>query len=100
MNKINVKEYIPKTTIIYFYKATNTSINYSFANTAKINTGMFKFNNNSSSMFSTNTVNTNDLNTLTKNITTQHTIVIFKTIFTSDINNDISIPFSDLYQLL
>jgi hypothetical protein len=51
-------------------------------------------------MFSTNTVNTNDLNTLTKNITTQHTIVIFKTIFISDIKNDISIPFSDLYQLL
>jgi hypothetical protein len=100
MNKINIKEYIPKTTIIYFYKSTNTSINYSFANTAKINTGMFKFKNNSSSMFSTNTVDTNDLNTLTKNITTQNTIVIFKTIFTSDIKNDISIPFSDLYQLL
>jgi hypothetical protein len=100
MNKINIKKYIPKTTIIYFYKSTNTSINYNFANTAKINTGMFKFNNNSSSMFSTNAVDTNDLNTLTKNITTQNTIVIFKTIFTSDIKNDISIPFSDLYQLL
>ena len=97
MNKINVKEYIPKTTIIYFYKATNTSVNYSFANNDKINTGTFKFTNNSSSMFSTNNLNTNDLNSLTKTTTTQNTITTFKTIFTTDINKDISIPFPDLY---
>ena len=100
MNKINIKEYIPKTTIIYFYKATNTSVNYGFANNDKINTGTFKFTNNSSSMFSTNNVNTNDLNTLTKTTTTQNTITPFKTIFTTNINNDISIPFSDLYSYL
>ena len=100
MNKINIKEYTHKTTIIYFYKATNTSVNYSFSNNQKINTGTFKFNNNSSSMFSTNNVNTNDLNTLTKTTTTQNTITPFKTIFTTDINKDISIPFSDLYSYL
>jgi hypothetical protein len=99
-NKINIKEYIPKSIIIYFYKATNTSINYSFADSAKINTGIFKFDNNSSSMFSTNKVDTNDLNTLTKNINTQNTITSFRTIFTPDINKDISIPFLDLCQLL
>lgn len=100
MNKINIKEYIPKTTIIYFYKATNTLVNYGFANNDKINTGIFKFTNNSSSMFSTNNLNINDLNTLTKTTTTQNTITTFKTIFTPDINKDISIPFSDLYQFL
>jgi hypothetical protein len=100
MNKINIKEYILKTIIIYFYKATNTSVNYSFSNNDKINTATFKFTNNSSSMFSTNNVNTNDLNTLTKTITTQNTITPFKTIFTPDINKDISVPFSDLYSYL
>ena len=100
MNKINIKKYIPKTTIIYFYKATNTSVNYGFDNNQIINTGTFKFTNNSSSMFSTNNVNTNDLNTLTKTTTTQHTIISFKTIFTPEINKHIIIPFSDLYSYL
>lgn len=100
LNKINYKEYIPKATIVYFYKATNTSVNYGFANNDKINTAIFKFTNNSSSMFSTNNVNINDLNTLTKTTTTQNTIITFKTIFTPDINKDISIPFSDLYSYL
>ena len=100
INKINIKEYIPKTTIIYFYKATNTSVNYGFGSNDKINTGMFKFMNNSSSMFPTNNVDTNNLNTLTKTTTTQNTIISFKTIFTPKINNDIRIPFSDLYSYL
>ena len=100
MNKINIKEYIPKTTIIYFYKATNTSVNYGFDSNDKINTGIFKFMNNSSSMFPTNNVDTNNLNTLTKTTTTQNTIISFKTIFTPEINKDISIPFSDLYSYL
>jgi hypothetical protein len=100
LNKINYKEYIPKATIVYFYKTTNTSINYNFSNLAKINNADFKFQNNGSSMFSTNNVVINDLNSLTKNITNDHTIKIFKTIFTPNINNEIVIPFSDLYQLL
>jgi len=100
LNKINYKEYIPKATIVYFYKTTNTSINYNFDNSAKINNTDFKFQNNGSSMFSTNNVGINDLNSLTKNITSQHTIQIFKTIFTPNFNNEIIIPFSDLYPLL
>ena len=56
--------------------------------------------NNSSSMFPTNNVDTNNLNTLTKTTTTQNTIISFKTIFTPEINKDISIPFSDLYSYL
>jgi hypothetical protein len=100
LNKINYKQYIPKATIIYFYKATNTSINYKFMNSSNINTGIFKFDNNSSSMFSTSKVNTNDLNTLTKNINTDNKIVIFKSVFTPNINNEIFIPFSDLYSFL
>lgn len=100
LNKINYKEYIPKATIVYFYKTTNTSINYNFGISTKINNADFKFQNNASTMFSTNTVDINDLNSLTKNITSQHTIMVFKTIFTPNINNLISIPFSDLYSFL
>ena len=100
LNKINFKEYIPKTVIIYFYKTTNTSINYNFGTSDRINTGIFKFNNNSTSMFSTSNINTNNLDTLTKNISVQNTITTFKTIFTPNINNEIIIPFSDLYAYL
>jgi hypothetical protein len=100
LNKINYKEYIPKATIVYFYKTSNTSINYNFEKSTKINNSNFKFKNNSSNMFSTNNININDLNSLTKNITSQHTIIVFKKIFTPNINNPISIPFSDLYSYL
>jgi hypothetical protein len=102
LNKINYKEYIPKAIIIYFYKATNTTINYNFTDSNKINTSVFKFNNNNnaSDMFSKNNVNTNDLNSLTKNINTQHTVTVFKTIFTPDMKNEIIIPFSDIYSYL
>jgi len=51
-------------------------------------------------MFSNKTINSNDLNSLTKTITAQYTITYFKTIFTPNINGIISIPFSDLYSLL
>jgi hypothetical protein len=100
INKINFKEYIPKSTIVYFYKTSNTSINYNFENSSKINNADFKFQNNGSTMFSTNTIDINDLNSLTKNITSQHTIMVFKTIFTPNFNSEIIIPFSDLYPLL
>jgi len=99
LNKINYKEYVPKSTIIYFYKVTNTSINYNFANSNKLNNANFNFDNNDSTMFS-NDINSNDLNSLTKNINSSYTITFFKTVFTPDINKDISIPFSDLYNLL
>jgi hypothetical protein len=100
LNKINYKEYIPKSTIIYFYKTTNTSINYSFTNSTKINNLKFNFDNNGSTMFSTNNVDINDLNSLTKNITSENKIMVFKVLFTPNINNKISISFSDLYNLL
>ena len=100
LNKINIKEYIPKSTILYFYKITSTSFTYNFGDSTKINNSGFAFQNNGSNMFSTKNVNINDLNSLTKNITSQHTIMVFKTIFTPNIKNKIIIPFSDLYSYL
>jgi hypothetical protein len=102
LNKINYNEYVPYSIIIYFYQSKNTSINYDFKNSTKINSLDFKFDNNSSSMLP-KYIDTNALNTLTQNIDSNYTITKFKTILTTpdtDINKSISIPFSDLYQLL
>lgn len=100
LNKVNIKSYIPKSVIIYFYKTTNTTIDYNFDDSTKINESQFKFENNGQNMFSNKTINSNDLNSLTKTITADYTITNFKTIFTPNINGIISIPFSDLYSLL
>ena len=51
-------------------------------------------------MFSNKIIDSNDLNSLTKTITAEYTIINFKTIFTPNINGEISIPFTDLYSLL
>lgn len=100
LNKINFKSYVPKSVIIYFYKATSTNVDYSFDDSVKINDSKFNFQNDGGNMFSKKTIDSNDLNSLTKKITSQHTITYFKTIFTPNMNGEISIPFSDLYSLL
>ena len=99
-NKVNIKSYVPKSVIIYFYKTTNTNIDYNFDDSTKINDSQFKFENNGQNMFSNKIIDSNDLNSLTKTITAEYTIINFKTIFTPNINGEISIPFTDLYSLL
>jgi hypothetical protein len=100
LNKINYKRYIYTATIIYFYKTSSTNINYNLENSTKINNNGFNFQNNSSNMFSSKNVTINDLNSLKKNITSNYTIMSFKKIINPNTNNNIIIPFSDLYNNL
>ena len=96
-NNINFSLYKPKTTIIYFYKITNTNISYSFREQQKINENSFNYLNNGKNMFKGNIYDINNLNSLEKNIKSDYKMMSFKTIFTPDEKSNITIEFKELY---
>lgn len=100
-NRINFRKYTPKSTIIYFYKVTKTSVNYYFNNKTKINNNIFSFMNNGNAIVKANINDMDDLNNSEKLITSDYTMTQFKTIpSTPNDKNIIRIQFKELYGLI
>jgi len=99
-NKIDIKMYSPKSTIIYFYKVSNTNETYKFnGNDIKVNQQRMNYENGGNNMFNKN-LTMNNIDGLVREIENTYTIITFKTIFTPNSHTDIKIPFKDLINLL
>ena len=97
----NIKgKYQPKSTTIYFYKIIDTNISYSYTNKSiATNKNPFELKNGGSSMYY-NDIYFPDLNSIQKKNRSTYNVIKFKTIFNNKSSDSISIPFSDLYNLL
>lgn len=99
-NITNFEEHIPKYTILYFYKITNTNqlFKYSNPNLISVNKSEFKFKNNANSMFK-NTISFNHLNTSTK-VLKNVNYMTYVGKYTSNSSSPTIIDFSVLYNFL
>jgi hypothetical protein len=99
-NNINYIKYKPKSTIIYFYKITSTSSSYSFRKQNKIIPNKFNFMNNGKNMLKGSIYDIDDLNSLEKNMKSNYSMTVFKTIFTPDEKLKIKFQFKELYNFI
>jgi hypothetical protein len=92
--------YKPYQTILYFYKFTNIVSTYEYKNPQmnQRNKSVFKLQNNADNIFN-NTVQFNNLNTVTQYNNYNFDITIAATV-NSDYNNSTIIPFSTIFELL
>ena len=97
----NLKDFfIPKATILYFYKLVETNISYDFANKSLINipSSLAKLQNNANNMFKSN-IEFNDIKSVEKVFNNKFHLIAVKRL-NSDLENNTVVSFSDLYRLL
>ena len=99
-SNIDTKMYTPKSTIIYFYKISNSKQNYKFiGEDIKVNQQLMKYENGGNNMFNKN-MKMNNIDGLTLEFNNTYTIIQFKTVFTPNLHSDIIVPFKDLFAVL
>ena len=90
----------PKATLLYFYKLININTIYGYGNNNlnSVTNNVFNLQNNSTNMYNP-IIQYNTLNTVQQVNTNTYQMTLVKSI-NSDLNNPISINFSELYRLL
>ena len=90
----------PVSTLLFFYKMTNLSTAYSFSDTNLYNTPNSTFNlkNNSSNMYQSN-IQYNNLNSITQTNTSTYQLVSVGSFGVNDIDQEIKVSFSKVYNL-
>lgn len=90
----------PSATILYFYKMNNVSNTYTYSdpNLYNIPSSSFNLQNNANNMYSSN-IQYNNLNSVTQTNTSNYTLISVGSFTTTDINQEIKIPFSNVYNL-
>ena len=93
--------FIPKATLIYFYKIKNSKITYNYGNSEfiKFSHNELSLQNNANNMFLPYILY-NDLNKVQKTIKDTYTCIFFKKIYVNNLNSEIKINFSDIYNFL
>jgi hypothetical protein len=98
-NITNFDDFSPKYTILYFYKITDTKSIFKYSKpNITIDKSVFKFKNNSDSMFKNN-IEFNDLASSTKVLNNINSMVLVGK-YTSNASSPTLINFSDLYSFL
>ena len=90
----------PLSTILYFYKMSNFSTGYSFSDANLYNTPNSTFNlkNNSNNMYQSN-IQYNNLNSIKETNTSTYQLIPVGNFTSTDINQEIRVPFSQIYNL-
>lgn len=93
--------FIPKATLIYFYKIKNSKITYNYGNSEfiKFSQNELSLQNNANNMFLPYILY-NDLNKVQKTIKDTYICIFLKKIYVNNLNSEIKINFSDIYNFL
>lgn len=98
---MNLNTYFkPVSTILYFYKMSNYTTAYSFSDANLYNTPNSTFNlkNNSNNMYQSN-IQYNNLNSIKETNTSTYQLIPVGNFTVTDINQEIKVPFSKIYNL-
>lgn len=93
--------FIPKATLIYFYKIKNSKITYNYGNSEfiKFSQNELSLQNNANNMFLPYILY-NDLNKVQKTIKDTYICIFLKKIYVNNLNSEIKINFSNIYNFL